>query len=86
VTAPDPVEVEQYQRLWTTDRDDYLLVRDEDRPGTRIINISRQYPEAVVFTDDELATAVERRMQEAGVPVVTWDEMRGAHLRRRGGR
>jgi hypothetical protein len=85
MTEPDPMEVEQYKGLWTADRNDYLLVRDEDRPEPRIINIGRKYPEAKVFTDDGLATAVKRRMREAGVPVVTWDEMRRAHQRRQGG-
>jgi len=85
MTDPDLMEVEQYKGLWTTDRDDYLLVRDGDRPEPRIINISRRHPEAKVFTDDGLAAAVKQRMQEAGVPVVTWDEMRSIHQRRQGG-
>jgi hypothetical protein len=82
---PDPTELEQYRCLWTTDRGDYLLALDDDSPEPRIVNISRKYPEAKVFTDDVLAAAVKRRMQEAGVPVVTWEEMMAVHTRRRGG-
>ena len=69
-------------------RDEYLLVHDDDSNGAEplIVNISRQHPEAMVFTDDEWATAVKRCMQQDGVPVVTWDGMKKAHLERRGGR
>lgn len=85
MTEPDPTEVEQYKVLWTTHRNDWLLVLDDDDADLLPINISREHPEAKVFTDDGLAAAVGRRMQEAGIPAATWDEMTRAHQRRRRG-
>ena len=82
MTEPDPAEVEQHKRLWTTEKSDWLLVADESDSELRIINISREYPEATVFIDDGLATAVRQRIQEAGIPVVTWNDMMKAHQRR----
>jgi rRNA-processing protein FCF1 len=83
MTEPDPTEVEQYKSLWTTEKSDWLLVADESDSEPPIINISREYPEATVFTDDGLATALRQRMQEAGIPVVTWNDVMKAHQRRR---
>jgi hypothetical protein len=82
--APDPREVQGYQPLWTTSKDDYRLVRDQERGTLLIVKITQKYPEAKLFTDDDFGNAVKARMLEAGVPVVTWDEINAIMRSRQG--
>jgi hypothetical protein len=77
VTGPDPARVNEYQYLWTTHKKDYVLLRcdgDED-PEFLIVNITREYPEAKMFSEDRLSSAIKQQMLEAGVPVVAYAEL-----------
>ena len=74
-------EIEEYKYLWTTNKEDYVLLRvDDDEDGDLlVVNIARKHPEAKVFFDDRLSTAVKQRMLESGVPVVTQSELDDAY-------
>jgi hypothetical protein len=65
--------IEQFRDLWTINKKDYVLLRvdDGDDDDLLVVNIARRHPEAKVFFDDRLSTAVKPRMLESGVPVVT---------------
>lgn len=70
-------EIEEHKYLWTTNKEDYVLLRvDDDEDGDLlVVNIARKHPEAKVFFDDRLSTAVKQRMLESGVPVVSQCEL-----------
>jgi hypothetical protein len=84
MTELDQKEIEEYKYLWTIHKEDYVLLRvDDDEDGDLlVVNIARKHPEAKVFFDDRLSTAVKQRMLESGVPVVTQCELDDACQRK----
>jgi hypothetical protein len=83
MTELDQKEIEEYEYLWTTNKKDYVLLRVDDEDGDLlVVNVARKHPEAKVFFDDRLSTAVKRRMLECGVPVVTQCELDDACRRK----
>jgi hypothetical protein len=64
----DPVEAFAY--LWTTERDDWVVLRpDHDEAGLPFNRARRQA--LLIDEDDELSDAVVRRMIDEGLPIVT---------------
>ena len=83
MTELDQKEIGEYEYLWTTNKEDYVLLRVDDEDGDLlVVNIARKHPEAKVFFDDRLSTAVKQRMLESGVPVVTQCELDDACQRK----
>ena len=76
--------LEKYKYLWTIHKEDYVLLRvdDDEDADLLVVNIARRHPEAKVFFDDRLSTAVKPRMLESGVPVVTQGELDDAYQRK----
>ena len=62
-------ELSEYEHLWTTDKDKYVLVGSEGG-GLLPVELGGKDPMALLIEDDALANEVCRRMQEAGVKVV----------------
>jgi hypothetical protein len=77
VTGFDPAEVSDYQYLWTTHKADYVLLQHDggEDAGLLIVNITRKYPEAKLFSDDRLGATIKQHMLNAGVPIVTQSEL-----------
>jgi hypothetical protein len=63
-------ELSEYEHLWTTGKDKYVLVEGKDG-GLLPVKLGGKDPMALVIEDDDLASEVYRRMREAGVKVVT---------------
>jgi hypothetical protein len=83
MTELDQNAIEQHKYLWTTDKEDYVLLRvdDDENADLLVVNIARRHPEAKVFFDDRLSSAVKQRMLESGVRVVTYRELDDAFPR-----
>ncbi len=62
-------ELSEYEHLWTTDKDKYVLAGSEGG-GLLPVKLGGKDPMALLIEDDALASEVCRRMQEAGVKVV----------------
>jgi hypothetical protein len=84
MTKLDQKEIEDYKYLCAINNEDYVLLRvDDGEDGDLlVVNIARKHPEAKVFFDDRLSTAVKQRMLESGVPVVTQCEFDDACQRK----
>jgi hypothetical protein len=84
MTEIDQNTIEQHKYLWTTHKEDYVLLRvDDDENGDLlVVNLARRHPEAKVFFDDRLSAAVKQHMLESGVPVVTQRELDDAFERK----
>ena len=85
MTESDPAEVDEYRYLWTTDKEDYVLLRvdDDEDTGLLIVNTTQRYPEAKVFFDVRLSDTIKKHMIAAGVPIVTRCELDDAFQRTR---
>jgi hypothetical protein len=85
VTEFDPTEVDEYRYLWTTDKEDYVLLRIDHDEDTNflIVNMTQRYPEAKVFFDDRLSATIKQHMIAAGVPIVAQCELDDAFQRTR---
>jgi hypothetical protein len=85
VAETDPAEVDEYRYLWTTEKEDYVLLHVDDDEGADllIVNITPTYPEAKVFFDDRLSAAIKQHMIGAGVPIMTQGELDDVFLRPR---
>ena len=69
---PSDEDIGCHEYLWTTERDRWVLVRDED--GCGIVN--QVDGMMLLVEDDELAGALEARMLEAGCKI--YDDIREA--------
>jgi hypothetical protein len=85
VTEFDTAEVDEYRYLWTTDKEDFVLLRIDDDEDTDflIVNMTQSYPEAKVFFDDRLSATIKQQMIAAGVPIVAQCELDDAFERAR---
>ena len=62
---PTDNDIRCHEYLWTTEKDRWVLVRDED--GYGIVN--QEDGMMLLVEDDELAGALEARMLEAGCKI-----------------
>jgi hypothetical protein len=79
LTMKPECQLNNYERMWTTHADKYILVRlqngdDDDFVIIRLPNLP------VRIEDDETYVAVVQKMKESGVEIVDSEEMK----RRRG--
>lgn len=63
-------DLAKFEHLWTTEKDRYVLLEGEGG-GLLPVELGGKDPMALLIEDDVLAVEVCRRMQEAGVRVVT---------------
>jgi len=83
----DPAVVDEYRYLWTTNKEEYVLLRvnDDEDIDLLIVNMTPRYPEAKVFFGDRLSDIIKQCMIAAGVPIVTQCELDDAFQRTRAG-
>ena len=62
--------VEAFAYLWTTERDDWAVLRPDPDEAGLPFNCARRQA-LLIDKDDELSGAVVRRMIAEGLPVVT---------------
>ncbi|TKC89016.1 hypothetical protein [Polyangium fumosum] len=63
--------LKEYERLWTTDKEDYVLSGDESdiRAGVSCAIIDMRTNSILLIEDGELARTVKEKMLAAGVQV-----------------
>jgi hypothetical protein len=71
-------KLREHEWLWGSRKDDYVLLKTGDGPDDLLIVQIGEGPshgEYLLIHDDSLAKAVMAKMMEAGVPIVTDEEL-----------
>lgn len=64
-------DIKSYERLWTTDREEFVLVNlNEKSPLDECLIFHVNQQSALVIEDDDLRQEVVRRMIASGVKIV----------------
>jgi len=71
-------KLQEYEYLWRSRKDDYVLLQADEGPDEFLIVQTAKGPnhgEYLLIHDDRLAKAAIAKMIEAGVPIVTHEEL-----------
>jgi hypothetical protein len=64
--------ISEYQHMWTTDREDYRLIEGEDK---NLVIFQVSTTGMPIIEDGEVFEAVIQRMLQAGVKIITTDNL-----------
>ena len=67
-------QVEDFAYLWTTERDEWVVLRDDDPSDVGLPYNRLRHHALLIDEDDELAAAVVKRMIAEGLPITARPE------------
>ncbi len=82
------MELADYAFIWSTRREDYVLVRVGEDPNDLLIVhlLGRSGPESMMIDDDSLANGIIERMKSSGAPTVDLSQLDEVIAARRAGK